>query len=134
MSEIKCEKCGNWSLTFDTFMDLSLPIASKSSSSKYSMGGSSSYSSSYSSYGESSVSLSDCLDEFAKVENLDTDYKCEKCKSGNCKRWTSIYTLPKILVIHLKWFSFTSSYKKKISTSVNFPLTGLNLSDYCESK
>ena len=66
-------------------MDLSLPIASKSSSSKYSMGGSSSYSSSYS-YGESSVSLTDCLDEFAKVESLDTDYKCEKCKSGNCKR------------------------------------------------
>ena len=68
-------------MTFDTFLDLSLPIPSKSSSSsKYTIGGSSSYSSSYSSYGEGSVTLSDCLEEFAKEEDLDSDYKCESCK------------------------------------------------------
>jgi len=105
-------------------MDLSLPIPSKSSSYK-----SSSYS--YSSYGDTSVSLSDCLSEFAKIEDLDSDYRCENCKKGKCKKRTTIQILPKILVIHLKWFSYSSYSKKKISTTVTFPVTGLNLSEYC---
>jgi len=78
MSSIKCENCGFESLTFDMFMDLSVPIPQKSSSYK-----SSSYSSS------DSVSLSDCLAELTKEESLDTDYRCESCsKRGKCKKKT----------------------------------------------
>ena len=119
MSAIKCGNCNYESLTFDMFMDLSVPIASKSS-----------YKSSY--YGSSdSVSLSDCLAELTKEEDLDTDYRCESCsKRGNCKKKTTIYTLPKILVIHLKRFKFSSYSKSKISTSVSFPITGLDLSEF----
>lgn len=58
MSAIKCEKCKFESYTFDTFMDLSLPIPSKS----------------YSYKSSDSVSLTDCLTELTKEEDLDTDY------------------------------------------------------------
>ncbi len=132
MSEIKCDKCEHRSLTFDTFMDLSLPIP-KSSKSTPSAGYSYLSSSSYGS--EGSVSLIDCLNEFSKPEELDTDYKCEKCKkAGRITKKTSIYYLPKVLVLHLKWFSYSSHSHKKISTSVTFPISGLNLSDYCATK
>ena len=119
MSAIHCHNCKHQSLTFDTFMDLSLPIPKKSSS----------YSS-YS-YGGSSVSLADCLGEFSKEEEIDKDYKCERCKKrGNCVKRTMLYKLPKILVIHLLRFEYSSYSKKKISTSVSFPVTGLDLSEY----
>lgn len=61
MSSIKCEKCKHESYTFDMFMDLSVPIPSKSSSK-----------SSY--YASDTVSLSDCLTELTREEDLDTDY------------------------------------------------------------
>jgi ubiquitin C-terminal hydrolase len=105
-------------------MDLSLEIPKKKSGYKC-------WGSSYGG-GGGSISLSECLTSFAAEEDIGTDYRCDNCnKRGSCKRKTSIYTLPKILVIHLKRFSFDSYSSKKISTSVTFPVTGLNLSEYC---
>ena len=74
----------------------------------------------------------DCFSDFGKEEEIAEDYRCESCKKkGYCVRKTTINKLPNILVIHLKRFSFTAYSKKKISTSVSFPITGLNLSEYC---
>jgi hypothetical protein len=41
-----------------------------------------------------------------------------------------IWKLPKYLVIHLKRFSFTSTFRSKIDTLVEFPLEGLDLAQY----
>ena len=78
------------------------------------------------------MTLMDCLDEFSKTEDIAKDYKCDSCKKkGYCTKKTKIYQLPKILVIHLKRFSFASTYKKsKINASVKFPITGLDLTEY----
>ena len=67
ISSISCGKCKYESHTFDMFMDLSLPIPQKSST----------YKSSF--YSSDTVSLTDCLTELTKDEDLDTDYRCENC-------------------------------------------------------
>ena len=67
-------------------------------------------------------------------EKLTEDYWCEKCNKKGCCTWKiSIERLPQVLVIHLKRFSFTAYSRKKLSTSVTFPITGLNLSELCDS-
>jgi len=82
------------------------------------------------------VSLLDCLDTFTKEEVLDGDEMptCERCKTRrkSTKRY-SLYRLPKILVVHLKRFSPSERNRNKLSTTVTFPLNGLNLSRYTDS-
>jgi len=59
---------------------------------------------------------------------------CEQCKTRrkSTKRY-SLYRLPKILVVHLKRFSPSDRCRQKLSSTVTFPLTGLNLSRYTDS-
>eukprot|EP00091_Calanus_sinicus_P019968 TRINITY_DN5225_c0_g1_i2.p1 TRINITY_DN5225_c0_g1~~TRINITY_DN5225_c0_g1_i2.p1 ORF type:complete len:322 (-),score=54.63 TRINITY_DN5225_c0_g1_i2:691-1656(-) len=113
-STLRCSDCNHESVTFEAFWDLSLGIPSKS--------------------GE--VSLLDCLDTFTKEEVLDGDEMptCERCKTRrkSTKRYT-LYRLPKILVVHLKRFSPSERSRNKLSTTVTFPLNGLNLSRYTDS-
>ena len=45
----------------------------------------------------------------------------------------SLYRFPPLLVIHLKRFHFSSWRRDKINTSVKFPVTGLDLSDYSDN-
>ena len=119
-STITCHRCNFQSNSYDPFMDLSLPIPQKSGGGSY-----------YSSYSSGSVTLIDCLE--MEEEKLTDDYRCEKCKKkGHCTRKISIQKLPQVLVIHLKRFSYTAYSRKKLSTSVTFPMTGLNLSELCE--
>ena len=122
ISCLECSNCSEKTYTFDVFMDVSLPLPEPKITSSY-----------YSKYSSASdsVSLLSCFDEFSKGELLE-DFKCGKCKQkGHCSRKTRIYRLPKILVIHLKRFSFNSRYeKRKIKTSVSYPITGLHLDDY----
>jgi len=113
-STLRCSDCSHDSVTFEPFWDLSLGIPARS--------------------GE--VSLTDCLDSFTKEEVMDGDEMptCEKCKARRrCTKRYSLYRLPKILVVHLKRFSQTDRFKQKLSTTVTFPLTGLNLSRYTDS-
>eukprot|EP00092_Neocalanus_flemingeri_P076529 GFUD01094943.1.p1 GENE.GFUD01094943.1~~GFUD01094943.1.p1 ORF type:complete len:654 (+),score=77.64 GFUD01094943.1:881-2842(+) len=113
-STLRCSHCNHESVTFEAFWDLSLGIPSKSGD----------------------VSLLDCLDSFTKEETLDGDEMptCEQCKTRrkSTKRY-SLYRLPKILVVHLKRFSPSERSRQKMSTTVTFPLTGLNLSRYTDS-
>jgi len=114
-SALKCSECGYTSLTYDPFWDLSLPLAK-------------------SSYGD--TSLEDCLQIFTKKEILDGDEqpKCEKCK---CRRRMtkklSIHKFPRYLVLHLKRFSDSQMFRKKLSTHVNFPTRNLDLSDFAST-
>jgi len=113
-STLRCSECSHESVTFEPFWDLSLGIPART--------------------GE--VSLLDCLDSFTKEEVLDGDEMptCERCKARRkCTKRYSLYRLPKILVVHLKRFSQSDRFKQKLSSTVTFPLNGLNLSNYTDS-
>jgi len=110
-STLRCSECSHESVTFEAFWDLSLGIPARSGD----------------------VSLLDCLDSFTKEEVLDGDEMptCERCKTRRrCTKRYSLYRLPTILVVHLKRFSQSDRFKQKLSSTVTFPLNGLNLSKY----
>uniref|UniRef100_T1GHH2 ubiquitinyl hydrolase 1 n=1 Tax=Megaselia scalaris TaxID=36166 RepID=T1GHH2_MEGSC len=86
-STLKCTVCGNTSVTFDPFWDLSVPLPSSSR-----------------------CKLDSCLDLFIREEILDGDEKptCSKCQTRRkCTKTFTIQRFPKYLVIHLKRFSET---------------------------
>ncbi|KAH8419805.1 hypothetical protein KR009_002722 [Drosophila setifemur] len=109
-STLKCTNCGNTSVTFDPFWDLSVPLPSSSR-----------------------CKLDACLDLFIREEVLDGDEMptCAKCKTRRkCTKSFTIQRFPKYLVIHLKRFSETRW--SKLSNIVEFP-TGdreLNMGSY----
>ncbi|ORX54887.1 cysteine proteinase [Piromyces finnis] len=105
---VTCLRCNYQSSTFDTFWDLSLPIPKNSNKRIH--------------------TLEDCLREFSAEEQLDDEYKCEKCKSlQKASKCLKIYKCPEILVIHLKRFSYNLYIRKKINDEVEFPTENLVL-------
>ncbi|XP_037914433.1 ubiquitin carboxyl-terminal hydrolase 20 isoform X2 [Hermetia illucens] len=79
------------------------------------------------------VSLHDCLAAFFSADELKGDnmYSCEKCnKLRNGIKYSRVLALPEMLCIHLKRFRHDLSYSSKISSPVNFPLTGLDMRPY----
>uniref|UniRef100_A0A1A9UE04 Ubiquitin carboxyl-terminal hydrolase n=1 Tax=Glossina austeni TaxID=7395 RepID=A0A1A9UE04_GLOAU len=109
-STLRCTVCGNASVTFDPFWDLSVPLPSSSR-----------------------CKLEACLDLFIREEVLDGDEMptCSKCQTRRkCTKTFTIQRFPKYLVIHLKRFSETRW--SKLSNIVEFP-TGereLNMAPY----
>ncbi|KAJ9088006.1 ubiquitin-specific protease doa4, variant 2 [Entomophthora muscae] len=113
-SRLQCSVCSKTSVTFNTFMYLSLPIPSLKSKA-------------------SPVHLLECLDLFVQEETLDGDnaWFCPRCKCArpSTKRLT-ISRLPDVLLIHLKRFSYEGPFRNKLDTQVNIPIRGLNLDKY----
>ncbi|XP_075219029.1 ubiquitin carboxyl-terminal hydrolase 2-like isoform X2 [Lycorma delicatula] len=112
-STLKCTVCGHCSTTYEVFWDLSLPLPSRTGS----------------------LRLSQCLEHFTKEEILDGDEMptCSKCKvRRKCSKGFTIQKLPNILVLHLKRFSPTERFRK-LSATVDFPLTNLDMSSYMDS-
>ena len=65
----------------------------------------------------------DCLQHFTAVETLghSNAYFCETCKrKSTATKQLTIHTLPNILVIQLKRFSFAGSLGGKISRHIAF--------------
>lgn len=61
--------------------------------------------------------------------------RCSVCKEDRqADKKLEIWKLPEILIIHLKRFSYNSYFRDKLSTEVDFPLEGLDLSDYVLSE
>merc|ERR1712062_686890 len=57
---------------------------------------------------------------------------CRKCKKHQlATKKFDLWKLPDVLIIHLKRFSYTQYNREKITSLVDFPLTDLNLSEYC---
>jgi len=84
---------------------------------------------------EGAVTLHDCLDQFAREEVLDADnsWYCPRCKEHReGRKKLQVWSLPPLLVIHLKRFS-TDRWQRKVDTRVDFPITGLDLSRHCLS-
>lgn len=76
--------------------------------------------------------LEDCLDEFTKAEQLGQDdlWYCPKCKEfRQAMKKFDLWRVPDILVIHLKRFKAGRMFQDKLSELVQFPVTGLDLSD-----
>lgn len=79
----------------------------------------------------SGVNLYSCLDLFTTVEKLGPDdpWYCNRCKEfRQATKKFDLWRLPRILVIHLKRFSFKYRMREKLETYVDFPLYDLDLS------
>lgn len=79
------------------------------------------------------LQLRDCINQFTSLERLGADdpWYCPKCKKHQqATKKFDIWSLPKVLIIHLKRFSFSRSWRDKIDTLVEFPVDGLDMSEY----
>jgi hypothetical protein len=89
------------------------------------------------------ISLEECLSLFTSEEILDEDnsWYCSHCKTHRqANKMIQLWRLPKVLIIGLKRFETTTGGgggsrmnpgREKISTFVDFPINGLNVSAYC---
>ncbi|KAL6064936.1 hypothetical protein STEG23_026960, partial [Scotinomys teguina] len=80
-----------------------------------------------------SCTLDECFQSYTKEEQLAQDdaWKCPHCQvlqQGVVK--LSLWTLPDILIIHLKRFCQVGERRNKLSTLVKFPLSGLNMAPH----
>ncbi|KAL7541199.1 hypothetical protein ACHAXR_010719 [Thalassiosira sp. AJA248-18] len=78
-----------------------------------------------------------CLTEFCKEQQLDATgcWRCPVCKAEReGKQSMTLWNLPDLLTFHLKRFNASSRWREKISTKVDFPLTGLNMREWCDAE
>ncbi|XP_054250021.1 ubiquitin carboxyl-terminal hydrolase 43 [Indicator indicator] len=80
-----------------------------------------------------SCTLDDCFQLYTKEEQLAPDdaWRCPHCKvpqQGTVK--LSLWTLPDILIIHLKRFRQVAEHRHKLTTLVRFPLRGLDMAPH----
>lgn len=95
-TRVECEKCGNVSISYDSFMDISLPITG--------------------------TNLRDCLISNFEREVLSKDdmYRCEKCqKVKKANKAMKIDKCPKYLLLHLKRLI---GGHNKINKQISYPL------------
>ncbi|KXS13937.1 cysteine proteinase [Gonapodya prolifera JEL478] len=116
-SVLECMSCHHTSVKFDTIMYLELPIPTQTPSQAPS----------------GPITITDCLDEFVKLEVLDGDeaWKCprEQTPRTSTKR-LCLTRLPNILVVQLKRFHHDGAFKNKLDQDVDFPIGGWDLSRY----
>lgn len=80
---------------------------------------------------KNNCSLYDCFSSFTEYETLEGDnawYNEETDEKIPVKKRITFWSLPKILIITFKRFSFDG--KKKLQDLVDYPLTNLNLSKF----
>ncbi|MEW5298615.1 MAG: hypothetical protein WDW36_001715 [Sanguina aurantia] len=81
--------------------------------------------------GPKNVSLSACVSAFLQPEQLGKEdtWFCGKCKQHvQAEKKLDIWSLPQVLIIHLKRFSYSRTSRDKLDTRVEYPLEGLDLS------
>ncbi|EED93879.1 predicted protein, partial [Thalassiosira pseudonana CCMP1335] len=62
-------------------------------------------------------------------------WRCPVCKvDREGKQSMALWNLPDLLTFHLKRFNASSRWREKISTKVDFPLTGLNMREWCDKE
>jgi len=82
---------------------------------------------------ELQVNLETCLELFTEDEHLtvNNSWLCTSCnKYVPSKKQLSLKSLPPVLIIHLKRFQYTTIYRDKITSLVNFPLRDFDLSRF----
>ncbi|XP_026879359.2 ubiquitin carboxyl-terminal hydrolase 11 [Electrophorus electricus] len=79
------------------------------------------------------VQLQACIELFTTVETLEDEnpWYCPVCKKHQlATKKLDLWSLPEVLIIHLKRFSYTKYSREKLDTIVEFPLRNLDFSDY----
>ncbi|MEE6506775.1 hypothetical protein FKM82_007847 [Ascaphus truei] len=82
---------------------------------------------------QQSCTLDECFHLYTKEEQLAPDdaWRCPHCKvlqQGTVK--LSLWTLPDVLIIHLKRFRQVGGRRNKLSTLVSFPLSGMDMAPH----
>ncbi|EME84270.1 uncharacterized protein MYCFIDRAFT_214678 [Pseudocercospora fijiensis CIRAD86] len=78
------------------------------------------------------VDLDDCFDVTRRREILSegNEWYCNRCKEmRQAAKTLEIWTLPDILVVHLKRFGGNRSFRDKIDLLVDYPVEGLDMND-----
>ncbi|KEQ97012.1 hypothetical protein AUEXF2481DRAFT_63817 [Aureobasidium subglaciale EXF-2481] len=76
------------------------------------------------------ITLDDCFTETGKTEVLSEDnaWYCSRCKElRRASKTLELWTVPDILVVHLKRFSGERFRRDKVDVLVDFPIEGLDL-------
>lgn len=76
------------------------------------------------------ITLEDCFTETGKTEVLSQDnaWYCNRCKElRRASKTLELWTVPDILVVHLKRFSGERFRRDKVDVLVDFPIEGLDL-------
>jgi ubiquitin C-terminal hydrolase len=87
--------------------------------------------------GSSGVDLGVCLTEFCKVQrlSLEDNWRCPRCKDfREGLQNMNLWRLPDLLTFHIKRFNMSARWREKLTTKVNFPLTGLDLNEWCHKE
>jgi len=131
-SSVECCSCHHVSTCFDPYLDISLPIPAaaaggneagpdgrpRNAAGKGNPRGARSRL-------PNACTLEECLETFTEPEVLEGGNKvtCERCgKLRKCVKWLTIHSWPKILVLHVKRFAYTSVRREKLATLVTFPV------------
>ena len=108
-STLRCAQCGYQSITFDTFMYLSLPIPRRLQR----------------------PTLQDCLAEFTREERLEAGWVCPTCDTQvEVFKKFDIWKVPPVLMFHLKRFHYNSELKGKITKFIRYPVSNFDLTEY----
>ncbi len=86
---------------------------------------------------QNGMRLGSCLDEFCNEQQLDESecWRCPKCKElREGRQRMNVWRLPDILTFHLKRFNCSARWREKITDKVNFPLTGLDMREWCDKQ
>lgn len=113
MKTIRCEKCDYVNYNMMPVHILLLPIPN-----------------------QKSISVFDCLHEYTKKESLDSDYKCDKCKTNdNSTIENSILSSNNTVILQFSRFKLNSTFTdyNKNNSQIDFPLN-LNITDYVLTK
>jgi ubiquitin carboxyl-terminal hydrolase 4/11/15 len=76
------------------------------------------------------ITLDECFTETSKSEVLSEDnaWYCSRCKElRRATKTLEIWTVPDILILHLKRFSGHRTFRDKIEELIDFPVKGLDL-------
>jgi len=87
--------------------------------------------------GNTGLELGACLTEFCKSQqlSLSDNWRCPRCKEyREGKQAMNLWRLPDLLTFHIKRFNMSARWHEKISTRINFPLTSLDLSEWCHAE
>ena len=83
--------------------------------------------------GKKTQDLNELLNNFNQIEKLskNNEWYCPKCKIHQlANKKMEIYSISDIVIIHLKRFR----NNRKIETLINFPIEGLNLTEFLPNK
>lgn len=110
-SRLRCRTCGHTSTTYEAFFSVSVEIPRSGGASVY-----------------------DCLRSYCQEENLSGDevWKCPRCRvEREASKQITLTRAPRNLILHFKRFRASQNESaRKISTVIDFPLQGLDLSPF----